>query len=220
MVQTTYKTEKLNKKRVYYTGTATLYEGYALCYNRDSNTGTTITGVDWARAYEVEKPATANLNYFAGLVAGESDSKTGPCWVNIIVPGSPPGVLCKAWTYVSSTILTTRLAVTNDQWYLTTASSSTVTVARAMQTLNTASTAALTLCQLEGAPSGGIDVVALVTPTAPTLTGGTTGGGAALVGTTALIGDMQRVFDGTAKNTTDIAAIITALKNANLMSLT
>jgi len=82
------------KKRVYYEGSDTIYEGMALCYNQDTTdstrtSGTTVDEGDqcdgkWMR---VEKPKTANLKYFAGVVAsGSHCGLAGPRWVDIYVP--------------------------------------------------------------------------------------------------------------------------------------
>jgi len=88
------------KKRVLYEGTDTIYEGMPLCYNQDSTTnilgwdkGNGVKGTTTAEGYQnegkfmqVEKPATANLDYFAGVVAGESEAgMTGPRWLDIYV---------------------------------------------------------------------------------------------------------------------------------------
>lgn len=65
---------------VWYTGTDTLQTGYALCYD---NTQGTEDERDDKRGYYVEKPATANLDDFAGVVHPSSAGVTGPGWVKI-----------------------------------------------------------------------------------------------------------------------------------------
>lgn len=91
-------------RRVYYIGTDTLYEGYALCYNfaaadqtpeglTKTGEGATISLDDSkqptpARTIQVEKPSWKNAPHFAGVVSNKSNGVTGPCWVEICVPGS------------------------------------------------------------------------------------------------------------------------------------
>lgn len=74
--------EKHSYKRVYYTGTDTIYNGYALCYDR---VGTTATVADWNRASWVEKPSSGNLDNFAGFAIGlPGTGKAGPCLLKIV----------------------------------------------------------------------------------------------------------------------------------------
>ena len=100
-------------RRVYYTGSDTLYEGYALCYNFDakdqtaegfttSHDGTTISLADSlvptaARRIQVEKPTVSNMQHFAGTVSEKSDGVTGPGWIEINLPGS----VCNVYTGVN-----------------------------------------------------------------------------------------------------------------------
>lgn len=89
--------------RVYYEGSDTIYEGMALCYNQDTTSnwfggsvsngevtasGTTAEGSQNEGKYiRVEKPATANLPFFAGVVKkGGWIGKSGPRVVDIYVP--------------------------------------------------------------------------------------------------------------------------------------
>jgi len=161
-----YKNEKLRIKRVYYSGTDQLREGYCLCYDRDAGTATATSKL---RAYQVEKPATANLGWFAGVVHPHSDYVTGPAWITIIEP-SPGGVICKAWAKVSGTINTTALAITNGQYYVGAEGAANVRVAQCNQTVDRSSTAGLMQVKLFG--GGGAALSTLLA--APT--GGTTGG--------------------------------------------
>lgn len=230
-----YKSEKLNKKVVYYTGTETVSTGYAFCYDRDYGTA---ASADVARAYKVEKPATANLKFFAGVLAEESSGKTGPCWLTIIEPKAAPGCICSAYTYANSTILVTKLGPTNGQWYLAAASSANPAAAIAMQTLNTSGTAALTQVQLEGVASLAMDSAAYVAPLTGTLTGTTDGALADIAaaagncaGTsspsaanvdTAIATAVATIVTGTNTNLKEIQATLTAIQtalvNANLMA--
>ena len=69
MSQISYKSEKLAKKKVNFyndTGAAvTLRGGYALCYAYDAT--------DISQSYMVERPATNNLLWFAGIVCEGHD---------------------------------------------------------------------------------------------------------------------------------------------------
>jgi hypothetical protein len=84
---------------VYYTGSDTLLEGYALCYdfnaadvNQENATQTSpnVGEEVWADARRVlvEKCQEGNKIHFAGVVAAASDNTTGPGWVTIHRPGS------------------------------------------------------------------------------------------------------------------------------------
>jgi hypothetical protein len=91
-------------RRVYYTGTDTLQEGYALCYNYDAadqtpetlttwGDGTTVSLADSltatpARRIQVEKPSIFNLCHFAGVVTAKGAGFTGPGYLEINMPGS------------------------------------------------------------------------------------------------------------------------------------
>ncbi len=94
---------ELRKKRVLFEGTDTMYPGMAVCYNQD--TIDNINGVDKQARTEgyttpegyqnegkflrVEKPSTANIPFFAGVVSPTDGSigKPGPAWVDILCPG-------------------------------------------------------------------------------------------------------------------------------------
>jgi len=95
------------RKRVYYEGTDTIYEGMPLCYNHDttdniygydkgagglaisqSTPNTTAEGSQnegkWLR---VEAPSLDNQNFLAGVVAGTSEvGKVGPRWLDVYIP--------------------------------------------------------------------------------------------------------------------------------------
>ena len=116
--------------RVYYEGSDTLYEGYALCYNYDttdnwmgkSAADLTVESATTAEGYQnegkfirVEKPATANLQWFAGVVAGNAGGITGPCALDIYVPN---GAIVPVRSKISSTVGKHALAIQNAQYYL------------------------------------------------------------------------------------------------------
>lgn len=227
MSQVTYKSEKVSKKRVYYTGSDQLLEGYALCYDRDYGTASES---DIARAYRAEKPATANLKYFAGVVSEEDSGRTGPCWVTIVEPEANPGRLVKVYTDQDCTLGTTQLAVKDADYALGAAGASTVTVATAMQTVDRSSTDGLCLAQLEGAGSVEVDVAAAVTATQSTITDNSGGTGATTIaaitnannaGSADVVPTADAIAglaDRLAEVKVDVAAILTSLKNANLMA--
>ena len=95
------------RKKVYYEGSDTIYEGMALCYNEDTldnilgydkgaggdvgcqtTPGTTAEGnQNEGKFLRVEKPNSTNLLFFAGVVAGNSyGGLTGPRWIDIFIP--------------------------------------------------------------------------------------------------------------------------------------
>lgn len=88
------------RKRVYYFGTSTIYEGMPVCYD---NSTTNVLGVDRAdgtasttttegsanegKFLRVENPNADNVGLFAGVVAiGPAVGKTGPKWLEIFIP--------------------------------------------------------------------------------------------------------------------------------------
>ncbi len=129
-------------KAVYYSGTDTLKEGYCLCY--DVAATTTNADPKLRLGTKVIKPATANLMAFAGVVTASSAGKTGPCWVDIIVPTK--GEICNVWGHVNATAFTSYLKLADADYGVVVDSSTAVnvTVGLAAATLDTSSTAALT----------------------------------------------------------------------------
>jgi len=139
-----YENTPVDVKRVYFTGTDTLYEGYALCYDWDSGTASAI---DANRRTNVEKPATANLGHFAGVVHPGCGGRTGPGWLDVITAGP-----CNVYTDESCVIGVTRLAPKNAS-YAMAAWSGGVAEAIALQTINRI-TPGLVSAQLEQVPIG------------------------------------------------------------------
>lgn len=93
----------INVRRVWYTGTTAVKEGYPLCYNFDatdvSAEGATISladslGPTAARRLQVEFPDFGNEMHFAGVVSEKSNGVTGPGWIEINCPGS----ICNIFT--------------------------------------------------------------------------------------------------------------------------
>jgi len=105
------------KKRVYYTGSDALKQGYALCYDRDSTTSTFGGATEAAASFgpsryqKVEKPSITNIMDFAGFVAQDySAAQIAKCpWIDIVIPQIGSEVLVNA--QVSCTCKTTVLGV-------------------------------------------------------------------------------------------------------------
>lgn len=115
-------------KRVMYEGTDTIYEGMALCYNFDTTTnvngltvpttaGITAEGYqNEGKFYYVEKPATANLKWFAGVVArGSWCGTAGPVALDIYIPN---GSIVPVRSSISSTVGVHALGINNGSYAL------------------------------------------------------------------------------------------------------
>jgi len=144
-----YKTNKVSKKRVYYTGSDTLLEGYLLCYDYDTTTdldGDTIAegSCNSGRYLKVEKPTTNNCPFFAGIVAAESANKVGPCWVTIIEPAN---VIVPVYTDVNCTNASSYLYVANASYYAR--ATGVVVIGLANETVNRSGTNGLVLCRIK-----------------------------------------------------------------------
>jgi len=144
MAVTFADTPTVETKRVYYEGSDTLQEGYALCYNFNYGTA---SAADTARLMRVEKPATANLEYFAGVVHPDSAGKTGPCYVTIIVP-SVQGEAANVHTDQNCTLGTTELAAQDGSYALGAAGAGAPAVAKALQTVDRSVTNGLVFARL------------------------------------------------------------------------
>lgn len=158
---------KAQRITVYYEGSDTLYEGYALCYNQDTTdnwngvssvgfttvasnvteSGTTAEGSqNEGKFIRVEKPATANLQWLAGVVAGHSTGITGPCAVEIYVPN---GACVPVWTNKSCTIGQS-LGINNASYVLqaVTGDGTPVPCARVEETVDRSGTNGIVLARL------------------------------------------------------------------------
>lgn len=80
----TYNFVDVIRRRVFYTGTATLAAGQALCYQDDPSP----TSPDRVKGFpfDVQTPDAGNAKVFAGIVADTSVGRTGPCYIDIDVP--------------------------------------------------------------------------------------------------------------------------------------
>jgi hypothetical protein len=116
-----YKSEKVNRKVVYYEGTDQLLKGYALCYNYDTTTdidGNTVAEGSQCNGkfIRVEKPSTNAMNNLAGFVPAAFDKVVGPCWMEITLPED--GVMVEAYTNASCVIDATSLGIVNGSYIL------------------------------------------------------------------------------------------------------
>ena len=126
---------------VYYSGTDTLQEGYALCY--DVAASLTATDPKARLGNQCIKPATANLMAFAGLVGPSSAGKTGPCYIDVIPYNK--NRFAYAYCKINATAFSTLLGPVDAQYALGAFSDSTVNlnfVGIAAETADTSTTAA------------------------------------------------------------------------------
>ena len=160
-------------QRVYYTGTDTLKEGYALCWNFDASdvTAENLTlsaGVDEecaARRLQVEKPSLNNCAHFAGVVNARFDGFVGPGYLEINRPGS----VCNIWGDVSADHGSTgtgmntgqMVTFTIGQYYFQRIGLPGAGSAIVLQDVDRATVNGLIMAELcTGLPSGGLQIVA------------------------------------------------------------
>ena len=161
--------QNARKKRVKYEGTNTIYEGMPLCYNYDATANildydkgaggdvdsqetpsTTAEGnQNEGKFILVEDPATANLQFFAGVVAGTSyTGKVGPMWLDIYVPN---GAIVPVRTDADPTVGVTVLGIADAA---TLCSSGGRPVAVSMETATRSGTNGVVLAKLDPAMFG------------------------------------------------------------------
>lgn len=164
------------RKRVYYEGTDTIYEGYGLSYNYDTTSN--ITG--WSRSsaaestttaegyqnegkyLRVEKPTTTNAPMFAGVVApGSWCGKAGPMWLEIYVTN---GAIVPVYTDKNITALD-KMYVENGQY--TPINSGTWQIGTFVETIDRSGTAGLCLARLNVPVEVAEDTVETVAATGP-----------------------------------------------------
>lgn len=145
MSQIVYENEKIQRKKVFYTGTDTLRRGYSLCYDADfAGSGTTpgktgdATVFNQLRAWRVEKPAVGNLQHYAGVVAEGFDGVTGPASIEIVVP-TRRGQKVDIWTEEDCTIDSTMLGLKAGSYAAGSASEGHA-IAKALQTVDRSTT--------------------------------------------------------------------------------
>jgi hypothetical protein len=141
-----YKQDISAIKKVYYTGSDTLKEGYCLCYDLDNVTVDAATVASDTRGFYVEKPASGNVGAFAGVVAAQSDGVTGPAFIDI-VDISDRQMVANVWTEENCTIGTTYLSVKAAS-YAAGSSIEGPIIGLALQTVNRSSTNGLVQAKL------------------------------------------------------------------------
>lgn len=166
-------------RRVYYSGTETLREGYALCYDISAidvtPQGQTLSQADSlvetpARRLTVVKPTWKNNLHFAGVVSNKSDRVTGPGWIEINVPGSICNIFAAAncdveaknGTVASRTGVQSgqMLTFSTEQWYFKYQGLPGSGAALILGDVNRSSTSGLVMAELmTGTPSGGFQVL-------------------------------------------------------------
>ena len=162
------------RRRVYYTGSDTLREGYALCYNFDASDVsaenlTLSAGVDEecsARRLQVEKPSVNNCAHFAGVVSPKFDGYSdGPGWIELNMPGS----VCNIWADASADHGSTgtgmntgqMLTFTIGQYYFQRTGLPGCGSAIVLQDVDRSTTNGLVMADMcTGDPSGGVQIVA------------------------------------------------------------
>lgn len=151
--------QDLSIKSVWYAGTSTLQEGMVLVYDTDDTNAPVSPAVgDLSptsrrnlRGNRVVDVTSALTGGFAGLVAAGSGGKTGPAFIDVIVPKRGDVVNC--WTKVSMTKNSTAVGVD-----ISTPSNNVVTFADstlninligiALETKDTSTTAGLALIKI------------------------------------------------------------------------
>jgi len=143
----------------WYEGTDTLLGGYLLCANTDANKAansdvTPATDVQTSadaneeRVNRVEKPATGNLNAFAGVVAEGQENLDGPCEVQLIVPMKALSS-CNIYTTEACTAGTTLLSVVAGS-YIAGGIGEGPIIAKALQTVDRSTTNGLVQARVLG----------------------------------------------------------------------
>ncbi len=150
MVQ--YKTEKVSKKRVFYTGSGALEKGEPLCYNYDSTTdlgGETVAegNQNESKFLQVEDPAAANIQYFAGVTANSHSANAAGQWIEVYQPN---GAIVEVRTDLDCVVGVTVLAIeaSSDALTVPLAASSARPVAIAMETKDRSGTTGIVLAKL------------------------------------------------------------------------
>lgn len=160
------KSEKTEKKRLWCTSSSALNAGYVVCYNRDSTTGDSAAAADISRAWEVEKPTSANLKNVAGVIARGLAAVSGGQMVDIFEPRGV-GSVVTAWSGTSTTINSTRLGPVAGQWYMSDAAP--FKIATAGQTIDRSNTAGVCQVTLDGVNEAKFDLVTASARTAAQL---------------------------------------------------
>lgn len=97
IITTTNQLTRSQPRKMFFTGSTALAEGYGLCYDRDYGTATTS---DPLRDHRVALPDNTNNNSFAGVCGRSYAAKSGGQWVLVYEPGS----ICNVYVDASVTI--------------------------------------------------------------------------------------------------------------------
>jgi hypothetical protein len=137
-----------------------------------TETGTTAEGLqNEGKFIRVENPATANFNWFAGVVApGSYCNKAGPATVEIIVPN---GAIVPVRTNANCTVGATQLGLGNGLQYLgaVTGDDDPTPVGLAVETVDRSGTAGVVLAKLNGSGLNITGLGAYFAPVRPAVTG-------------------------------------------------
>jgi hypothetical protein len=185
-VQFGTNTPSLRKMRLYYEGTSTIYEGMPVCYNYDTtsnilgwdNDASQAIGTTTDEGYQnegkfmrVENPATANLSWFAGVVAqGGYCGKVGPKWLDVYEPN---GAIMPIRTNASCTVGATVLGIGNGLQYfaINTGDGDPLPVALAEETVDRSGTNGIVLAKVNAVSAGVVGLGAYFAPVRPVVTG-------------------------------------------------
>jgi len=184
--------DSLRKARVYYKDSSTIYEGMPVCYEYNATTNVlgyskseggedartqtsrTVTAEGYqneGKFLRVENPATANLNWFAGVVAaGGYVGKIGPKWVDIYEPN---GAIVPVRTNANCSVGATTLGIGDGLQYfaVSTGDDDPMPVAVAEETVDRSGTTGLVLAKINGTGVNVTGINAYFAPIRPVTTG-------------------------------------------------
>jgi len=203
-----YGNEKFETKKVYFTGTSTLREGYALCYDADRGTA---ADPDPLRAFNVEQPATGNFANFAGFVSAKSDGVVGPKTVEILVPVAR-GQKANVWSGASNTIDVTELRLKTASFEVDTDGTGPI-VARAMQTVDRSTASGVVQALILG--SGGVEPQGAIVTLVDALDGAALTGDTLTTSATPTVDELEACVGSLGGK---INAILAALRAAGVLT--
>ena len=221
--------------RVFYSGTDTLKEGYALCYNFDARdvNSEDVTQTDpnvgeevWAdaRRVMVEKPAEGNKLHFAGVVSAKSNDVKGPAWVEIHRPGSVCNVYAFADCDHGATGITTNtgqiVTFSPGEYFFMDGGFPGAGSATVMQDVDRSTTPGTVMAELQvGMPSGGYQVVDMLSTATAGLISVSLSTPCAYVGVYAFSADSADFVypERTANETAATASILVLLANGKFI---
>ena len=100
------------QRMFYYGGTATIEKGYVFCFDQDATENSTDPAD--RLGFTIEKPATANLMFCAGVYSGNEGSFTGPGYITLNIPDRRQPV--EAWTDANMVLGASPLAPQDGEW--------------------------------------------------------------------------------------------------------